>query len=373
MSTAKIKLREIITLAVFFIVIGSFTMLNFVITPPEFIDSERRRPAQSPNFTLNTLFSGEFMVGNDHNVGGFDSYVTDNFVFREQLRSVRAMTMFHIFRQASKDGLFFTREAGIGSLEQLDEAQYRRSAAQIGSLFELMDGLNLYFSVIPGKSFYTPHHQLELDPIRGMAIIQEELPDVEMIDITAALTIGDFYYTDLHWDQTRLWDVVAALSQAMDFPMPQQTDIQTVGEWRGAYYGQLALPMRPDIMRIHDIPGVTAYYWTPQGIQQGPVHDERGFHSVDPFNIFLRGPQPLIWLETGHQTGRNLYVFRDSFGSSIAPLLALSEGYDQVVLIDLRLIHGRVLDDVFTFTPESDVLFLYSTQILNNSVLFQGR
>lgn len=59
-------------------------------------------------------------------------------------------------------------------------------------------------------------------------------------------------------------------------------------------------------------------------------------------------------------------LFRDSFGSSIAPLLL--ENYSQITLIDLRYISKDVLEDYIEFDKQ-DVLFLYSTLVLNQNIL----
>ena len=64
------------------------------------------------------------------------------------------------------------------------------------------------------------------------------------------------------------------------------------------------------------------------------------------------------------QPGKELIVFRDSFGSSITPLLM--EDYETVTLVDVRYINAAVLGNFIDFHGQ-DVLFLYSTLVLNNS------
>ena len=61
---------------------------------------------------------------------------------------------------------------------------------------------------------------------------------------------------------------------------------------------------------------------------------------------------------------KELVVFRDSFGSSLAPLLA--EGYKKITLVDIRYIQPGVLKSYIDFSGQ-DVLFIYSTMVLNNS------
>ena len=74
---------------------------------------------------------------------------------------------------------------------------------------------------------------------------------------------------------------------------------------------------------------------------------------------------PLVEIKNPQNTsGRKLIVFRDSFASSLMPLLA--QGYSQVTMIDLRYINSQLLDKYVDFS-EADVLLLYSAGILNNS------
>jgi len=59
-----------------------------------------------------------------------------------------------------------------------------------------------------------------------------------------------------------------------------------------------------------------------------------------------------------------LVIFRDSFGSSIAPLFA--QGYKKITLVDIRYMHPDMLEHYVEFENQ-DVLFLYSTLVLNNA------
>jgi len=208
------------------------------------------------------------------------------------------------------------------------------------------------------------------------AILSEELPDMKYIQIANDLKGEDFYRTDLHWDQSKILDVVSYLGNAMDFHAPDPTDLDAAvqGTFLGVFAGQVSLPMAPDVMTyMNPKAGSATYsasYLNIQGqVVEGPIYDPQQFASVDPYNFFLRGPQPLIWLKKDGVDipRRSLYYFRDSFGSSLGPLIAFGDSYDQVVLIDLRYIDSRVLPQFVEFEEGADVLFLYSSQIFNQS------
>ena len=63
-------------------------------------------------------------------------------------------------------------------------------------------------------------------------------------------------------------------------------------------------------------------------------------------------------------TDKELILFRDSFGSSIAPLLV--ENYKSITLVDMRYMNMNLLKEKVEF-KNKDILILYSTLIINDS------
>ena len=95
------------------------------------------------------------------------------------------------------------------------------------------------------------------------------------------------------------------------------------------------------------------------------VYDMEKAFGKDPYEIFLSGPLSLLTIENENATtDKELVIFRDSFGSSLAPLLA--EGYKKITVVDIRYIHPNTLENYIEFSNQ-DVLFIYSTSVLNNS------
>jgi hypothetical protein len=125
--------------------------------------------------------------------------------------------------------------------------------------------------------------------------------------------------------------------------------------------------MAADTLAYVPVAGLTARYLDAGTLQwrDGPVYDLAAATGQDPYDLFLQGAQPLVVLENENAASdKELFLFRDSFGSSLAPLLA--PAYRQVTLIDLRYIDWALVGDYVDFTPGADVLFLYSSQILGN-------
>jgi hypothetical protein len=85
--------------------------------------------------------------------------------------------------------------------------------------------------------------------------------------------------------------------------------------------------------------------------------------------MFLAGSDALLVIENPNATtDKELVVFRDSFGSSLLPLLI--ESYTKVTVVDIRYISSNLLGNFLEFNDQ-DVLFIYSTLVLNSSTSFK--
>jgi hypothetical protein len=95
------------------------------------------------------------------------------------------------------------------------------------------------------------------------------------------------------------------------------------------------------------------------------VYDMEKGRGKDPYELFLSGNQAMVRITNPANTeGKRLIIFRDSFGSSITPLPA--QGYSEVLLLDLRYVSSAFVGKLANFR-NADVLFMYSTLLLNNS------
>ena len=82
--------------------------------------------------------------------------------------------------------------------------------------------------------------------------------------------------------------------------------------------------------------------------------------------MYLGGTQAFITIENPDAaTDKELVIFRDSFGSSLAPLLV--ESYKKITVVDFRYIVSDIACSLIDWDSTDDVLFMYSTIILNNS------
>ena len=182
------------------------------------------------------------------------------------------------------------------------------------------------------------------------------------------LKLEDYYKTDIHWRQENILKVADKISTSMGQDIVSDIDYakENVGKFYGTYYGQIASKVEPDDMYIltnDTIKNSITYNFETQ--KEGEVYDRK--ETNDKYDIYLSGATPLIKMTNiNAKTDKELLLFRDSFGSSFAPLLV--ENYKTITLIDLRYISSEILDRFIEFENQ-DVLFLYSSLILNQNVL----
>ncbi len=228
-----------------------------------------------------------------------------------------------------------------------------------------------YLAVVPDKAQFTvpPEGYVPAGAQETAAYLAERL-NVQAVDIGSLLALDDYYRTDPHWRQERLRPAAEALLTAMGVPVPdtrEETLCALEGEFHGSYWGKTAEPLQAD----------TLAYLTSLALENCTVYDyEAGatggiydFAAAEkaPYDLFLSGSKSLLRIENpAADSGRTLVVFRDSFGSSLIPLLA--ESYGTVYAVDIRYLASDALERVVTFPQDADVLFLYSATVLHNSI-----
>ena len=331
-------------------------------------ETERRPLAQFPELSAKSLLSGKFMTD-------FEDYTLDQFPMRDTFRSVKAL--FHKYALGQKDNNnIYMAQGHVAELAQtLDEASVNHALQQFQLVYDLylQDAGAIVSTVVPDKGYYLarPNGYPAMDYETLFDLVREQMPWAEFVDITEYLTLDNYYFTDTHWKQEDLLPVAQALSQALEVSGPQTGDftLQTADRpFYGVYYGQAALPMEPDTLQMlfSDIlSGCSVYNYTDDAYQ--PIYDLSRLEGKDMYEVYLSGAQSLLRIENPNaETGKELIVFRDSFGSSLVPLLV--QDYKTVTLIDIRYMNAQLLGRYVEFDGK-DVLFMYSSLVLNKNLI----
>ena len=255
----------------------------------------------------------------------------------------------------------------------LDEDSVSYAADRFGYVYDkyLKDSCpNVYVSVIPDKNYFLAEKNgyPALDYSRLTELLTSQMEYAEYIDIFPLLELSDYYRTDTHWRQESITDVAALIAEKMGVELSAGYTEKALDEpFYGIHCRQADISVEPD----------TLVYLENDLLSECRVYDAETDSYIDvynmelaagddPYEIFLSGAKSLLTIENPNAPAeKELIIFRDSYASSIAPLLA--EGYSKITLVDIRYLFPDLLGQFVDFHGQ-DVLFLYSTLVLNNSI-----
>jgi len=364
----KSKRKDLGLVGFFAALLIALTLFAWLKPHTDYSEAERRVLASRPEISLESLLSGKFMKD-------FELYTQDQFPLRESFRSLKSMSLFYGMGRRDSNGLYMAD----GHVSKLDYPLNQSMAEHAAQRFEFVyekylkeSGSELYMAIVPDKNYYLAEENgyPAMDYEKLISYMRESCSYFEYIDLFPLLSAEDYYRTDSHWRQERILPVADKLMSAMGVEAAGDYQVNTLPyPFKGVYCGQIALPLEPDGISYLTSPvlsgcSVTSYN-TGKPLPSA-LYDMEKAQGRDAYEMFLSGNDALIVIENpAAETSRELIVFRDSFGSSLAPLLA--EAYSKITLVDLRYINSAMLSAFIDF-EDKDVLFLYSTMLLNNSL-----
>lgn len=334
----------------------------------EISSTERRKLEQCPALTVESLRDGRFMQK-------FESFTQDQFPLREGFRRLKAVFGYGLLNRLDNNGIYLVDGTAAKLEYPLRQSSITGAVSKFQRIYDryLSGGQGkILFCVVPDKGYYLAGPNgfpaMDYDELFGAF---RDIPWAQYVDLTPALSTACYYATDTHWRQETLLPAAGRIAQALDIPLEE--DYQPTALERpfyGVYYGQAALPLAPDtlwLLESSTLSGCTVY--NHETGQTTGVYDFTKLDSRDLYDVFLSGPAAVLTV-TNPAAGndRELIVFRDSFGSSLVPLLL--PGYARVTLVDIRYVASDSLEEYVTF-GDQDVLFLYSTLVLNQSSMLR--
>lgn len=293
----------------------------------------------------------------------------DNFYQRETFRKLKTSVELDIFKKQDVNKIYKYNDFLVEQIYPLDEKSATNLTNKINYIKEsyLNETNKIYYSIIPDKNYYTDNSHLKLDYDKMQQIMENNLNGLQYIDIFQDLSLDSYYYTDSHWKQEKLQNVAKTIAEDMNFSITQNYNEQKVATFKGVYAGQLPINTKEDEIKIlvNDvIADANAYNYETK--EQGGIYNFKKLTGYDKYDIYLSGATPLIEISnSNNKTNKTLVIFRDSYASSLAPLLM--EGYSKITLVDTRYISPKILNEYVNF-ENADILFIYSTLVINSSM-----
>ena len=368
LSGAKVSLKDklIVFLLAGWILI--FFLGSIVKPDGEMSFSERRPLASAPEISADAVMDGSFMKK-------FETYTLDQFPFRDSFRTVKAATAFYALGQKDNNDIYLKDGYAVKIEYPLNESSLSYAAGRFQFVYDsfLKDAkIPVYFSLIPDKGYFLAN-QYGYPAVDYGAFEEQmcgQMPFAQYVDIMDCLSLEDFYRTDTHWRQEKLVKTAQKLAQGLSVSLSAKYQVKKAdAPFYGVYYGQAALPLPAEpLYYLENEMFSECTVFDFETNQTMPMYDLSKTEGKDPYEMFLGGSKSLITIENPMaSTDRELILFRDSFGSSIAPLFV--EAYQKITIVDIRYITPAILGRFIDFSEgKKQALFLYSVPVLNNSV-----
>jgi len=336
-------------------------VLHIVLKDNIISNTERRTLKEFPNFT----FTSEYITK-------VEKYLLDHFPYRDNYRSIKATFNYNILNRLENNNIYLKDKKIYKSNYPTNKDSINNFINKINSTKQLLSQDNkTYIIIIPDKNYYLEDNNfLHID----YDYIYKEIDklNIEEIDIRNTLSLEDYYETDTHWKQENLSKVIYEMSKVMGFEYQYSYyEKNEFDNFYGVYYGESAVKRKPEKLTYltnDTINNAKVNYL--ENKKLSGVYNKEKLDGLDPYEIYLDGASSFIEITNPNSTrDKELVIFRDSFGSSVTPLLI--EYYSKITLIDNRYINIDNFKNYITFTNQ-DVLFLYSTLLVNESSTLKG-
>ena len=338
-----------------------FSILHLILPDNTISTTERRKLSTYPKIELTSEY-----------ITKVDKYLTDHFPYRDTFRSIKAKLNYNILNKLDNNDIYIKNNYIFKSNYPTNTKSITNFINKTNNILNMLNSNNnTYIMVIPDKNYYLNTNDfLHID----YNYIYNEIDKLGItpIDIRNTLNLDDYYETDTHWKQENLDKVVEYMSNYLDFNyISYPYTKNTYNNFYGVYYGESAINRKPETLTYltNDIiNNAKVSYLENNNLTK--VYNLDKLTSLDSYEVYLDGASSYIEITNPYSINdKELVIIRDSFASSITPLLI--PYYKKITLIDNRYISSNYFSDLIEFTNQ-DILFMYSTLIINNSSTLKG-
>ncbi|NLC48007.1 MAG: hypothetical protein GX758_01425 [Tenericutes bacterium] len=354
-------MKDKVLTILFTIYITIFMVINIIVHDKDISYTERRRLTTFPKVNINSILDASFF-------NKIDKYVSDQFILRDEYRSLKSFVAFNIFKNTDNNKVFILDNNAYKIEYPLKESNIDKNINKINSIINSFNKeMNVYYSIIPDKSYFLNSDKyLKLDYDYLIKLYNDSI-NGKYIDITAKLTIEDYYKTDPHWREENIDKIANILVSNMNNKYIKQEYKETfIGKFLGSYYNEILINLEEDdlvYLSNEILDNVKISYLENEKLST--VYNINNYNSIDPYSIYLDGATSFVEIENNKSiSNKELIIFRDSYGSSIVPLMI--PYYKKLTIVDIRYMKSDLISSKINY-EDQDVLFLYSTLILNGN------
>lgn len=363
----KNKRQNIAIILLFLFLIFGMTIVNLLTPAKEFSDRENRTLAQMPELSPDSYFSGEFAKD-------YESYITDQFMFRHQWIGIKTAVERAAFKQESND-IYFAED---GYLIEKHTGSFTSETAErnISYLADFMREMKERYGDGHVKAIVAPNAvdilKDKLPPFASpydeslyLKKIGEALPEGCWFDSEAVLkehAEEELYYrTDHHWKTLAAYYVYEAWAKEVGLaPLPlSEYERETVTEkFQGTIEAKVGGDVGYDsieIFRAKEEPAYSLVYNRKE--TKTDLYNWDALETKDKYTLYFGGNQPVVEGTIENDSDRRLLVIKDSYAHCLLPFTF--HDFSQVDFVDLRYFNES-LRAYMEEKDYTDILFLYN-------------
>ena len=356
------KKIDLVTVGLFLLALLMVPLYWLLFPRKTFSDSERRYLSEPPKLTSLKSWDLDDAV---------ETYLADQLPGRDALVGLNAYTVLLSGRQVSSEVWRDTEGYLVEAPITTSADQLQKRLSRMAALGE-KTGLPVYVMAVPSTGYVRrgtlPKALAALYHDDDLLQLIDQTPGIIPVSLeTTFLSEGHgwYYRTDHHWTGEGAYAAYRLFMEAAGHePLPYDSFYHhTVAGYVGSTRSRAALWLtRGDVLTIDEPMDTT--------VTVTFSDDEKPYMSLffydhlgeyDWYPLFLDGNHPVTVIENGSAPADapTLLLVKDSFGNTLAPLLA--PGCEKIVLVDPRYYRGSVADLCAQYGA-SELLFCYSLE-----------
>ncbi|MCI8394348.1 MAG: hypothetical protein HFH86_02565 [Bacilli bacterium] len=300
-----------------------------------------------------------------------DPFFRDQLPWRNHFLALNSFVERSLLQNKESNQVYLINDFMIEKNDNIEEKKLNGFISKINKIQnQYLTNHNIFFSIIPDKSYFLDSQKYpKMDFDYMIQKLKKEI-NIPYIDIMNDFQLEDYYKTDIHLKQPSYLKILNKLEQHFSL-LNQKENYQKkqYDNFQGSSFSKAPLYASQEPL----------VYLTNETIEKAkvnyleynetPVYTLDKLGTIDSYSVFLNGPSAILSIENSNaDSEKELIIFRDSFASSLAPLLI--PYYKKITLIDLRYIDMSLTNQYIDYEKQ-DILFLYSTLIVKESNLLK--
>ncbi len=357
--------NNLITVVTFCALIGGLTVASIVNPTRAYSETENRNLQQMPEFSLESLFDGEFTAD-------YETFITDQFVLRDKWIALKTQAELALGKKDS-GGVYFGKDGYLIEKHEYDEEQLEYNINALNSFISLTkEKYNVSAMIAPTASLILADKLPTFAPVWDQAGMLDRLAQndafVDARDILSEHSGENIYYrTDHHWTTLGAYYAYVELCGSLGIEPLEEASLE-----REILSSEFIGTLAAKVNTKNDFEEIFTYVtdvklsvdYNMGHTTSDSVIDRTYLEKRDKYGAFLSGNQPISDITTSNKNGKTLLVIKDSYSHCMVPLLV--NHYERIILLDLRHFNMGVMSYIASVEADGgsidDIVVLYNAE-----------